>query len=99
MLDKLLQPLSFDWDEANLEKNRVKHHASFNEAEEVFFQKPVFFFADSKHSHQEMRYAALGKTKQSRLLVINFTIREQQIRVISARPQNVKERSIYEQQE
>ena len=98
VLDTLLQPLTFDWDSGNLEKNWSKHQVTSKEAEEVFFQKPIFFYRDQRHSQLEIRLVALGKTKDNRYLFIVFTIRKQRIRVISARPQNRDERSFYEAQ-
>lgn len=88
----------FDWDEGNSRKNS-KHGVSTAEAEQVFFNAPLLLLADVKHSQQEPRFHALGRTHQDRLLHITFTLRQQNthIRVISARDMHKKERSIYEQ--
>lgn len=88
----------FDWDDGNSRKNS-KHGVSTAEAEQVFFNAPLLLLADSKHSQQEPRFHALGRTHQHRLLHITFTLRQQNtlIRVISARDMHKKERSIYEQ--
>ena len=32
----------FDWDEGNVEKNRESHKVSPHEAEQVFFNRPLF---------------------------------------------------------
>ena len=53
-------------------------------------------FPDSRHSQNESRFLALGKTHNNKLLTVVFTIRSNKIRVISARRQNKKERSLYE---
>jgi uncharacterized DUF497 family protein len=52
-----------------------------------------------KHSDEERRYLALGKTSQARALTLIFTLRHggTLIRVISARDQHRKERLLYEQ--
>ncbi|WP_082877870.1 BrnT family toxin [Methylomonas koyamae] len=65
----------------------------------AFFNAPLLLLADVKHSQQEPRFHALGRTHQDRLLHITFTLRRQNthIRVISARDMHKKERSIYEQ--
>ena len=42
------------------------------------------------------RYYALGQTDARRLLFIVFTIRDDLIRVISARPMSRRERRVYE---
>ena len=52
--------------------------------------------ADTVHSQHEERYYALGQTDSGRLLFIAFTMREDLIRVISARDMSRKERKVYE---
>jgi uncharacterized protein len=77
----------FDWDEGNARKSSDKHAVSQAEAEEVFFNEPLIVAPDVKHSRQEQRLHALGKTDQGRRLHITFTLRSDDtlIRVISAR--------------
>ncbi|MHB1358640.1 MAG: BrnT family toxin [Rhodocyclaceae bacterium] len=88
----------FDWDEGNSRKNE-KHEVSMAEAEQVFFNAPLLLLADTKHSEQEARHHALGRSDESRLLHLTFTLRQSGtlIRVISARDMHRKERTIYEQ--
>jgi len=86
----------FDWDKGNARKNE-KHGVSMAESEQVFFNAPLLVAEDSKHSNQERRLHALGKTDDSRLLHITFTIRHgEKIRIISARDMHRKERTVYE---
>jgi uncharacterized DUF497 family protein len=87
----------FDWDEGNTRKNE-KHHVSKAEAEQVFFNEPLLVLEDSKHSNQEPRFHALGKSDDKRQLHITFTLRRagEKIRIISARDMHKKERAIYE---
>jgi hypothetical protein len=68
------------------------------EAEQVFFNAPLLVLKDPRHSSQETRFHALGKTDENRLLHITFTLRGrgEKIRVISARDMHRKERAIYE---
>jgi len=87
----------FDWDENNREKNWEKHQVLAGECEEVFFNLPLLLQADSAHSQNEPRYFVLGHTIAGRYLFIAFTVREDKIRVISARDMSKKERKIYEQ--
>jgi hypothetical protein len=87
----------FDWDENNREKNWNKHGVLASECEEVFFNLPLLLQADTPHSLKEPRYYVLGHTNLGRRLFIAFTVREDKIRVISARDMSKKERSIYEQ--
>jgi uncharacterized DUF497 family protein len=90
--------VGFDWDEGNKQKNWEKHQVDFRECEEVFFNQPLLIYEDTKHSSQELRFYALGRSDVSRPLFLVFTIRNEKVRVISARDQSKKERKIYEQQ-
>lgn len=89
----------FDWDDDNSRKNADKHRVSQAESEQVFFNQPLLTLPDPKHSRQEPRYHALGRTDDNRLLHITLTLRgnNQLIRVISARDMHRKERAFYEQ--
>ena len=96
---KLPVPLTFDWNQGNIEKNWHKHKVHFKEAEEVFFNKPLIILEDIKHSQKENRLIVLGTTNNKRNLYIIFTVREQKIRVISARDQSKSERRLYVKKE
>jgi uncharacterized DUF497 family protein len=87
----------FDWDEGNIRKNE-KHSVSTAQAEQLFFNQPLLILEDSKHSNQEPRFHALGKSDDNRQLHITFTLRQagEKIRVISARDMHKIERAIYE---
>ena len=95
------QVTGFDWDDGNPRKSVDKHSVSQAEAEQLFFNEPLLLVPDSKHSGQESRYHALGKTDEGRRLHITFTLRAAGtlIRVISARDMHRKERSYYGQAE
>ena len=88
----------FEWDEGNSEKNWIRHQVSKNECEEVFFNIPLIVADDQKHSDEEKRFYALGRTDRARFLFIVFTIRNNLLRVISARDMNLREERRYEQQ-
>jgi uncharacterized DUF497 family protein len=96
MID-LAKITSFDWDEGNARKNE-KHGVSMAEVEQGFFNTPLLVLEDFRHSRHELRFHALGKTDNVRLLHITFTLRgtSKKIRVISARDMHKKERSGYE---
>ncbi len=85
----------FQWDEGNLDKNWYLHQVANGECEEVFFNLPFIVASDTKHSKKEQRYYALGRTDADRWLFIAFTIREDLIRVISARDMNQREMRKY----
>jgi uncharacterized DUF497 family protein len=86
----------FDWDVGNIDNNWERHRVSAAQCEQVFFQRPLRIAPDSRNSWNETRYAALGQTADGRRLTIVFTIRDNQIRVISARPMSRRERRFYE---
>ena len=69
------------------------------EAEQVFFNAPLLLLEDLNHSNSEPRFHALGKTDETRLLHITFTLRDdgEKIRIISAQDMHRKERNSYEQ--
>ena len=88
----------FDWDEGNARKNE-KHGVTQAEVEQVFLNTPLLLADDTKHSRNEPRFHALGRTDLERRLHITFTVRGNGtvIRPISARNMSRKERTIYEQ--
>lgn len=88
--------VGFEWDTGNRDKNATKHGVSWQESEEIFANQPLVISMDIAHSGVEERYHALGKTDRGRLLHLTFTVRQKQIRIISARPMHRKERIIYE---
>ena len=95
-MDLLSGCTGFDWDDANILKNWKKHQVSAFECEQVFFNQPLITAPDEKHSSEEPRYYALGKTDTSRLLFVVFAIRGKLVRVISARDMSRRERRIFE---
>ena len=88
----------FQWNEGNLLKNWEKHGVTHLEAEQVFFNEPLIVEDDVKHSQDEPRWYGLGSTDAKRMLMVVFTIRSTEIRVISARDMNRKERRVYEKE-
>ena len=86
----------FEWDKGNVEKNKKKHNLYKWQIEEVFFNDPLLIFEDTKHSIDEFRWYALGKTDNEIKLMVVFTVRNNLLRVISARKMNQKERAYYE---
>lgn len=91
--------IGFEWDSGNARKSEIKHGVTQAEAEEIFFHQPLLIGQDGKHSDKEGRYLALGKTRKARALTVIFTLRQEGtlIRVISARDQHRKERTLYDQ--
>jgi uncharacterized protein len=86
----------FEWDQGNVTKNLDKYSVSAGECEQIFFNKPLIVKRDSDHSKFENRYYVLGQTNLNRLLFAVFTVRNEKIRIISARDMTVSETERYE---
>ena len=93
----LPEPILFEWDKANKNKNYLKHKVVNEEAEGIFTNKPSYILFDEKHSIFERRYLIWGKTDRGRKLAVFFTIRNNKITIISARDMQKKERRAYEE--
>jgi uncharacterized protein len=98
-LDILTKCTGFEWDSHNADKIWFKHHVSLSECEQIFFNLPLVVADDLKHSEHENRFFALGQTDLDRFLFMVFTVRNNKIRVISARDMNRKERRVYQAHE
>ncbi len=88
--------VAFEWDKGNSDKPK-KHGLALEETEEAFFDGHKIIFTDWKHSKAEPRITLLGKTKKGKLLNITYTVRNNKIRIITARPINKKEVKLYEE--
>lgn len=89
-------PLGFEWDKGNVDKNLNKHGITMDEAESVFVQADAILISDEKHSLKENRYVIIGKSNTFKYLFISFTLRNNQVRTISARRMHRKEVEKYE---
>jgi len=89
-------PLEFEWDRGNIDKNWEKHKVSNKEIEEIFINQPLLINEDIKHSKSEKRYHALGKSDNGKKIFVSFTKRVNRIRVISARAMSRREKKSYE---
>ena len=86
----------FEWDAWNVKKNEHKHHVTIIECEQIFADPLKRIMFDKLHSSKkETRFILLGSTEVGRVLFVAFTLRNNRIRVISARDLNRKERYLY----
>lgn len=88
--------LEFDWDQGNLDKSWLKHQVSNQKSQEALLDPRAFLTQDFKHSTTETRYQLLAQTMSGKQLAIYFTLRNNKIRIISARPMSKKEKDQYE---
>lgn len=91
-------PIEFEWDRGNSQKNLKTHKIENDESESAFLDRNSVLAEDLKHSRNEERYQLFGKSNQNRLLTVIFTLRKHSIRIISARQMNKKEKRFYESQ-
>ena len=89
--------MEFEWDENKAEANLSKHGVSFDEAKTVFDDPLYIDFYDPDHSDDEDRYIIIGESQQRRLLIVSYTERDRQTRLISAREATRREREDYEE--
>ncbi|MFQ5743428.1 MAG: BrnT family toxin [Acidobacteriota bacterium] len=92
ILSELRDCRSFQWDEANSRKILLRHQVTRTECEQIFVSRKLLVADDVKHSGPEPRYHAMGETAAGRRLLVVFTIREEMIRVVSARHMSRRER-------
>ena len=90
-------PLTFEWDEEKAAANLRKHKVSFDEAKTVFGDPMSLTIFDETHSTEEQRYIDIGISARGRLLVVAYTERGSNIRIISSRRATPAERKQYDQ--
>jgi len=88
---------TFEWDPAKAADNLTKHGISFNEAATTFQDPLARIHDDPDHSSSEHREIIVGHSSQGRLLMVSFTDRGSNIRLISARSVTRRERRDYEE--
>jgi uncharacterized protein len=89
--------LIFEWDEAKDLANQKKHGISFEEAKSVFSDPRSITIADEAHSDEEDRYIDIGLSSRGRVIVVCYTDRPPNIRIISSRKATKSELKAYEQ--
>jgi len=91
--------LIFKWDSTKASSNEKKHGVSFQEAATAFMDPFSLTIHDPDHSDEEDRFILMGRTFRDRDVVIVHTYRDDQIRIISARRANRREKDQYEKQQ
>lgn len=78
--------MKFSWDSRKAESNVRKHGVAFDEAITVFNDPYAYIFDDLSHSEDEHREIIIGFSTLSRLVLVCFVERDEDvIRIISAR--------------
>lgn len=89
--------LRFEWDEEKAAANLKKHRVSFGEVTTVFLDPFSITIPDPDHSVEEQRFIDIGSSDKGRVLVVIYTERGSNIRIISCRKSIPSERTLYEE--
>ena len=87
--------MGFEWDKVKCRINVAKHGIDFADAVAVF-EDPLAVSRSESQMRGEQRFLALGQDGFGRLLVVCYSERGQNIRIISARLATKGERNAYE---
>ena len=89
----------FEWDARKAATNADKREVTFEAAVTVFGDPNALDGLDARHSEGEPRFRRVGRAATGRVLVVSYTLRRlgdaENIRIISARQANRKERTEY----
>ena len=88
---------TFEWDRRKAEANFNAHGVTFGEAVTVFQDPFSLTIVDARHSDEEERYVEIGLSAFNRVLVVVYTERGANIRIISARKATKTERTTHEE--
>jgi uncharacterized DUF497 family protein len=86
--------MKYEWDENKRVANLAKHDIDFIDAENFDWSSAIETI-DDRLNYSEERWVALGFI-DNRLHVLTYTIRRENIRLISLRKANKREREYYE---
>jgi uncharacterized protein len=87
--------MEIEWDPNKATSNLKKHGIRFSDAEMVL-SDPNALSLEDEEAEGEQRFIAIGLDHLWRLLVVVYTYRGNNIRLISARPATGPERRKYE---
>ena len=88
--------MQFEWDRRKAATNFRKHRVAFDDAVSVFADPLARIFADPDHSDAEARELIVGYDASSRLILVSFTERNGNVRIISARRATARETRTHE---
>jgi len=91
----IITPVAFEWDEIKARSNYRKHRVHFADAVSVFEGDDAITIPDDD-SDEEERFITIGPDAFFRLLVVIYTWRGENIRLISAREATRRETKGYE---
>jgi uncharacterized protein len=87
----------FQWDEEKATSNFAKHGVRFEAAQRVFDDPFAIELIDDRHDYGEDRFVLIGMAS-GRLLTVVYALRDETIRIISARGAEPLEHRAYDEQ-
>jgi uncharacterized protein len=87
--------MAYQWDTDKAATNLRKHGIDFADAVFVFSDDLAITISDERFD--EERFITIGLDAVGRILVVVYTLRSREIRLISARPATRQERRQYEE--
>ncbi|MDP8995961.1 MAG: BrnT family toxin [Pseudomonadota bacterium] len=87
----------FQWDDTKAAQNFAKHGVSFDAAKRVFEDPFAVEYSDDREDYGEERFIIIGLI-ETRLVFVAFTMRDEIVRIISARAAEPFERREYHEQ-
>ena len=89
--------MALEWDPVKAEANFQKHGVRFSETASVFDDDDAITITDDQSDPSELRFITMGAGAKSRVLVVAYCYRGENIRVISARIAEPLERRQYQE--
>jgi uncharacterized protein len=89
--------IQFDWEIRKAESNYKKHGVRFSECLPVFQDDYAITVIDAESEPSETRFVTIGVGVKGRVLVVIYTYRGANIRIISSRLAEPHERTQYEE--
>jgi hypothetical protein len=88
--------VGFEWDAAKAKANFRNHGVRFGESKALFDDPYAITIADDEADPSEERFVSIGMGALGRVLIVVYTYRGGNIRIISARLTAAHERAEYE---
>lgn len=88
--------MGYQWDPEKADLNHQKHGIDFADAVGIFEDEWALTIKQ-EIVKKEQRFASIGTDFLGRIVIVVYTYRGDDIRLISARPATKSERNVYEQ--
>lgn len=95
MLGNVFEQIAFEWDDEKATANAAKHAITFGEAIAIWADSKRVVEVASRPEDGEHRSRVIGLI-EGRLFIAVYTLRNETIRIISARRANKREAKVYD---